>query len=83
VQAELSFLRTQVEVYKNQQWLLTMERHQLRLQVAVREKERILQEGDYTHLSLFVSLTFIPMSLPFISHEYFYFQWRLRIRELR
>jgi len=47
MQAE--FLRPQVEVYKNQQWLLTMEHHQLRLEIAVREKERILQEGDNTH----------------------------------
>jgi len=74
MQAELSFLRPQVEVYKNQQWLLTMEHHQLRLELAVREKERILQEGDFTHLSLFISLAFNLVSLPFISHDYFYFQ---------
>jgi hypothetical protein len=81
MQAELSFLRPQVEAYENQQRLLSLEHHQLRLEIAVREKERILQEGDITHLSLY--LAFIIVSLPFVSHEYVYFQLRLRIRELR
>ncbi|XP_024634655.1 basic leucine zipper 34-like [Medicago truncatula] len=46
LQAKLSFLRPQVEAYENQQRLLNLERHQLRLQIAVREKERILQEVE-------------------------------------
>lgn len=62
MQAELSFLRPQVEAYENQQRLLNLERHQLRLEIAVREKERILQEGDITHLSLFISSIYYRVS---------------------
>lgn len=62
MQAKLSFLRPQVEAYENQQRLLNLERHQLRLQIAVREKERILQEGDITHLSLFISSIYYRVS---------------------
>jgi len=54
MQDKLSFLCPQIEVYKNYRWLLQIEHHQLELELAVREKELILQEVEMSHFSFFI-----------------------------
>lgn len=70
MQDKLSFLRLQIEVYKNQWWLLQIEHYQLELEIVAREKERILQEGDLSHFSFFISsLEFIIMNTSVFSRD--------------
>ncbi|GAU27663.1 hypothetical protein TSUD_126090 [Trifolium subterraneum] len=45
-QDKLSFLHPQMEAYKYEKWLLEIENHQLKLEMAIREKERILEEVE-------------------------------------
>ena len=55
MQNEIAFLCQQIETHKDQNHSMLLEQHKLKLQIASREREKILQEGD---MSCLLSLIF-------------------------